>query len=357
MKKRISFGVLLGVLLLALSMAGCSGTVQTQDITATSVNPTVDQELPMVDQFESVRQIVDDYLAHGEIGAMTPEELYEIIEQKNADYFLVDIRANQDFVNSNIKGSVCVPYAQTSNPERLESLPKDKNIVVIDYNGHQAAQTAATWSQLGFKAVPLLYGIQSWTQEDSPRGYEAFPVQPLKYPLVTGSEVISPANDTVPEIKYPEKRTDEYITETTRVYLDRNYKGVVTAEDLASEIQQGSGSTYLVDIREPQHYQLGHIEGSVNIPLADLASSDKVKTLPLDRRIVLIGYDGMDASLGARSLVTLGYDSVALKYGMSYWSEDEQITGVAPVGNLVKDYYELIPLNYVQPSAGAAGCG
>jgi hypothetical protein len=81
-----------------------------------------------------------------------------------------------------------------------------------------------------------------------------------------------------------------------------------------------------------------------------------LKRLPLDKKIILIGYDGMDGSQGARVLVTMGYNAVALKYGISYWSSEEDRTGIAPIKSLVQDYYELTPLNYARPSAGPAGC-
>ncbi|HHY25840.1 MAG TPA: rhodanese-like domain-containing protein [Desulfitobacterium dehalogenans] len=352
MKHWIRFRTLLGISLLAFALAGCSHTSP-----AAVVEPS-SSEAPLVEQFESVRQVVEDFLSSDKVVSMTPEELYQIVQERNDHYYLVDIRANQDFINSNIQGSVSIPYAQTSDPEKLEALPKDKTLVVIDYNGHQAAQTAATWNQLGYQAVPLLYGVQSWTQEASSTGYEAFPVQPLNNALITEVNPITLSENTFPEIKYPEGRTQDYIAQTTRTYLDRNYKGVITAEELYGELQQGSTDHYfLVDIRDLKYYQQGHIEGAVNIPLDQLADLDKVKSYSPDKRIVLIGYDGMDASQGARSLVTLGYDCVALKYGMSYWSAEEEATGVAPVHSLVKEYYQLTPLNYLPPSTGAAGCG
>lgn len=225
--------------------------------------------------------------------------------------------------------------------------------MIIDYNGHWAAQTAATWNMLGYRAVPLLYGIQGWTSEEAPAGYDAFPGRALANPLVQASGQL--AIYSLPELSYPGGNTEELIALSAGRYLERNYKGLVTAEDL---LQAGldKRDNYLVDVREHQHYQLGHIEGAVNIPLTELAEVEMLKHLPEDKRIILIGYDGLDASQGTRVLVSLGYDAAALKYGMSYWHGNEQLTGVSPISSLAKDYYELAPLNYVAPSTGAAGC-
>ena len=184
-------------------------------------------------------------------------------------------------------------------------------------------------------------------------GFDVFPVEALNNPLVVTDSPLG--QYTLPELVMPEGTINDIITRLSAIYLDRNYKGIITAEEVLANLNQDGN--YLVDIRSLGHYQQGHIEGSVSIPLAQLATVEMLKFLPLDKKIVLIGYDGMDASQGVRALVTMGYDAVALKYGMSYWYEDEEVTGANPVRSHVQEYYELMPLNYLQPAAGAASCG
>lgn len=349
MKKR---GLLWQVLVLALvvfTAAGCSQSVQ-----GNQPNDVPDDE----NLFELVRKAADEYLSSSRVKSMNPEQLYEeYVEGRDGKYILVDIRNSGDFESKNIRGSINIPYAQTADLEKLSNLPKDKTIVLIDYNGHWAAQTAATWNMLGYDAVPLLYGIQSWTNEQEPAGYEVFPSKALDYPLVETTYSFEEYN--LPEMNYGKGTIEELIESVSSAYLNRYYTGIITAEDLMAAIEDGSASSqyFLVDVRKSEHYKLGHVEGSVNIPLAELAKEKNLRHLPDDKKIILIGYDGMDASQGVRVLVTMGYDAVALKYGMSYWNGDEKITGVSPVRNLVKDYYELTPLNYIKPSTGPATCG
>ena len=356
MKNWKFFSALL-TLLLALALVGCSNTTVNPGTAVNDPNELIQEEVEeveLVEQFEAVRQVVDSYLSSDQVAGITAEELYQIVKENNSDYLLVDIRANSDFVNSNINGSLSIPYGETMNKERLETLPKDKTLVIIDYNGHQSGQTAATWNLLGYKAVPLLYGMQSWTSEIAPIGYEALPAQPLQQPLA--KEGFLPQSEfDQPEIKYPEGKTEEYIYTAAKTYLDRNYKGLISAEELQDALAKDSQDYFLVDVRDARHYEQGHISGSINIPLQELGDSGHLKALPLDQKIVLIGYNGVDASLGVRSLITLGYDAVALKYGMSYWSGQSE-AGIIPINQVQKDY-PLTPLNYVQPSTEAAGCG
>ncbi len=344
-KKRLVKQMMIITLSFAV-LTGCSQPIPTQS----------PGDLPPADQFEAVRQAADSYLSGSRITALLPEQLYsEYITGRNSDYYLIDIRAGEDFAAGNIRGSVSIPYAQTASLKKLENLPQDKTLVIIDYNGHWAAQTAATWNMLGYKAVPLKYGIQSWSEEPGPTGYEIFPAQALYHPLVT--ERKAPEEFVLPELKMTAAQTEEMVCLIAGTYLDRNYKGFIEAQDLMTAITDGSAEkdNFLIDIRQPEHYESGHVPGAVNIPLAELAKADQLKYLPEAKRIVVIGYDGMDGSQAARVLVTLGYNAVALKYGMSYWSAEA--AGIEPIHNLVQDHYELTPLNYVKPSSGPAGCG
>ncbi len=345
MKNRKSLSMIIGLALIVSLLIGCSQPAQV-------INP---EEKPTVDQFEFVRQATEDYLAGDQVASLTPEQLYqEYIQEKNGKYLLVDIRAQADFTISNIRGSINIPYTQTADLKKIANLPQDKTLVVVDYNGHWAAQTATTWNMLGLEAMPLLYGMQSWTTDQVALGYEPFPEEALNNPLVVKESSLGQYN--LPEIKVPEGTIQEIITRLSGTYLDRNYKGVITADEVLTALNDGT-SDYLVDIRQPQHYAKGHIKGSVNIPLSQLATEEMLKYLPIDQKIILIGYDGMDASQAVRALVTMGYNAEALKYGMSYWHGDEELTGASPLRNLVKGHYEMIPLNYLQPAAGPASCG
>lgn len=345
------FGILLiGLSLLMLTVTGCANS------NVKVVYGSESDEVALVEQFEAVRHTMDNFFSCGRIISMSAEELDEIIAEQNEDYYLVDIRANQDFTKKNIPGSVSIPYNQTADAQKLETLPTDKTIVIIDYNGHLAAQTAATWKQLGYKTMPLAYGIQSWTKELAAINYEIFPNNPLGYPVTTENEEIADVEYELPVIEYPEGETKAYIAATVNTYLNRNYKGIITAEELYKNLQGDANPYMLIDIREAKHYKMGHISGAVNIPLHKLAEVKNIKSYNPDQRIVLIGYDGMDASQSARVLVTLGYDAVALKYGMSYWTADEDVIGVAPIHSLVKEHYSMLPLNYLAPSTGVAGC-
>lgn len=77
-------------------------------------------------------------------------------------------------------------------------------------------------------------------------------------------------------------------------------------------------STFLIDIRPESHFKKGHIQGSINIDLEDLPA--KVKTLPKNRRIVLIDHKGKLTMTTGRYLFSKGFkDLMRLDGGFNAW--------------------------------------
>ena len=74
---------------------------------------------------------------------------------------------------------------------------------------------------------------------------------------------------------------------------------------------------YLLDVRTPDEYKQGHINGAELIPIDEL--STKMGRLPKGREFVCVCASGSRSSMAARQLGTQGYKVSNLKGGMSYW--------------------------------------
>jgi rhodanese-related sulfurtransferase len=61
---------------------------------------------------------------------------------------------------------------------------------------------------------------------------------------------------------------------------------IMPVESLAEMVDGGKGDYVVLDIRPPQHYAAGHIEGSVNIPLPILV--EKLDSVPTDKKIAVV---------------------------------------------------------------------
>ncbi|MEA5618818.1 rhodanese-like domain-containing protein [Cronbergia sp. UHCC 0137] len=65
---------------------------------------------------------------------------------------------------------------------------------------------------------------------------------------------------------------------------------------------------FLVDVREPSEYALGHIDHAINIPLRTLVQNlDKI---PKKQSVVVYCSSGYRAAMAVMSLHLLGYDNV-----------------------------------------------
>jgi rhodanese-related sulfurtransferase len=119
------------------------------------------------------------------------------------------------------------------------------------------------------------------------------------------------------------KETNQEILDFARSFVDNtkddwNY---ITPEELN---KSDLSDFYILDIRKPEDYAKGHIEGANNIFWLDLLKDKNLKKLPKDKKILLVCYVGHTSSQVLVILKMLGYDVISLKFGMGK-SPDEKV--------------------------------
>ena len=73
-----------------------------------------------------------------------------------------------------------------------------------------------------------------------------------------------------------------------------------------------------VDVREPEEWQAGHVDGSLWIPLGELQA--RAGELPRDRPLVIVCRSGARSGYAADALVAAGYDASNLAGGLHAWA-------------------------------------
>jgi sulfur dioxygenase len=92
---------------------------------------------------------------------------------------------------------------------------------------------------------------------------------------------------------------------------------------LLTEVSPGP---VIVDVREPDEYtgELGHIQGSILIPLKDLTARADELSAHKERHIIVVCRAGVRSTTAAAILTGLGYEHVTnLKGGMLDWNQQQ----------------------------------
>lgn len=90
----------------------------------------------------------------------------------------------------------------------------------------------------------------------------------------------------------------------------------VTAEQAAA---RHAGGALVLDVRQPEEWTHGHIDGAVLIPLPELA--DRLADVPTDRPIIVVCRSGNRSGIATIALRSAGIDAVNLDGGMQAWSQ------------------------------------
>jgi rhodanese-related sulfurtransferase len=95
---------------------------------------------------------------------ITPAQAYAKFQQ---GAFFLDVRSQDEWNQFHIAGSTLIPLDQLQN--RLDELPKDKDIVVVCLSGHRSQSGVTILQQAGFTHVSCLSGgLQAWMDANYP---------------------------------------------------------------------------------------------------------------------------------------------------------------------------------------------
>lgn len=75
----------------------------------------------------------------------------------------------------------------------------------------------------------------------------------------------------------------------------------------------------ILDVREQDEWDAGHIEGAVHIPLADVPA--RLDEVPDDERLIVVCRSGGRSARAVAWLGENGYDATNLAGGMGAWAD------------------------------------
>ena len=84
-----------------------------------------------------------------------------------------------------------------------------------------------------------------------------------------------------------------------------------------SEAKAELGEALFLDVREPYEWDSGHLEGSLHIPIGQIA--ERVDELDSSRKVVVVCQVGQRSELVANWLSEQGFDAHNLEGGLVAW--------------------------------------
>jgi rhodanese-related sulfurtransferase len=97
---------------------------------------------------------------------LTARDLQKRLKEGNAPVSL-DVREPYEISTASLPGTLNIPMREI--PNRVEELPKDKEMVVMCHHGMRSMQVAGFLAQRGFdKIYNLSGGIDAWSKEVDP---------------------------------------------------------------------------------------------------------------------------------------------------------------------------------------------
>lgn len=276
--------------------------------------------------FIAVQKTADTYLKSNKPLFIDPEEIFKkAVIEMDPTYYLVDIRSDEHYAAHHIPGSVHISYADAWRKNKTDFLPQDKKIIVVDYSGHSSSQIAALWSMLGYDAIAMKHGMAGWSKNKDIIGGSPVPCEPKNFATVTTSP--APVTHDLAKLEIKAATEAELLRKQAETLSSKPV--VIQADELLSRMK--GKSIFVLDIRDSQHFQAGHIETAVNIPFRQLMEDDNLKKLPPGQPIAVVCYDGHSSSQASRLLNQLGYETTALRDGMSLWSGDAKVIGAQAI--------------------------
>ncbi len=194
---------------------------------------------------------------------------------------LIDVRSEDDYNRKHIPKSRSYPRENVINvtPE------KDALLVIIGYKDNVVTEETVTniLKEKGIDFIFLAEGFESWDSKGFP--------------------VISEGDP--------------------RDFVDQSKVTYITLEALTPLLAPGH-SLYLLDVQKAEDFNKRHIEGAVNIPLAELEK--RAEEIPSGKQVIVYGGSELESFRGGTRLFDLNIYSVQTLRGNNHLRPDSPLT-------------------------------
>lgn len=131
------------------------------------------------------------------------------------------------------------------------------------------------------------------------------------------SEPVAAAEQETPEPEVVVEECDEeaLLAEKAAAHFNNlgESKNMMKADAFKEQFELSRDSVFVLDIRGPEDFAAGHLEGAVNIPFGKIGQ--KLSEIPTDKEVAVICYSGQTASQTTGVLKMAGFNAKAIVGG------------------------------------------
>ena len=123
----------------------------------------------------------------------------------------------------------------------------------------------------------------------------------------------------------------EVVRSKVEEWLASKPQAVITVDALFENLSDGdtSNDPFVLSVRKPEHFEMGHVPGAVNIPWTQVAKPESLAQLPTDKPIVDYCYTGHTGQVAMTALSLMDYDVTNMKFGMMAWTKNDDVLALA----------------------------
>lgn len=204
-------------------------------------------------------------------------ETVDVLLKNNERVFVVDIRTAEQYQAGHIDGaSHDILDTETLDKRvktlqnRLPEIISAYNFVLVDNTGIEAKKVAQTMNEMGIQTFYLDGGMNSISD-----------------------------------------------------ILESSPKTIIQSQELSEKLASDE-DLFLLDVREPDELLKSKIDGSVNIPLAEIFQPNKLDEIPKDKPVVVICGSGNRATIATYAMAQEYIDFQVLDGGINAWNSFQE---------------------------------
>ncbi len=222
--------------------------------------------------------------------SLSAQEVKALLDAK-ADVVVLDARRFDEYQTMSIPGGISVPGAELVLRARALA-PKATTRIIVNCAGRTRS----------------IIGTQSLINSGIPNPVSALRNGTIGWTLAA-QELVKGADQRFPDI---DDALRQQVAATAMAVAYRASVKRVKKPELAEWLEDTSRTTYFFDVRTPEEYDAGHVQGARSAPGGQLVQETDHQAPVRGARVVLCDNDGVRANMSASWLAQMGWEVFVL---------------------------------------------